>query len=480
MRKAWLVLVIALAPVILTGGCFLVMPILAMGGKAQRDAQAQACTANDSVSLAPAPAQINAAGATINGHPLTSEQISDASVIVGVARARSLTQRDALVGLMVALQETTLRNLPYGDRDSLGLFQQRPSQGWGTPEEIMSPAYAANKFFDRLAALPNRNDMSLIDEAMKVQRPNAADYERTFNSWQPLASQLLGTSYEPLDSATTAQEVGYDSACPAGGASSSQLEAFVQAALGQVGKPYVWGGQSPFKGFDCSGLVLWALAQAGIDYPDMTAADEYNLGPHVPADQLQRGDLVFWANDTSDPSTIHHVAIYLGNNQIIAAPHTGALVGIQPMYWAGYIGATRLATISSATPSNQAPTQSWQLPVVSSSYTTDSINKGVDFVAAAGTPVYAVGDGTISTVGSTLQLGNYIAIKHDGDTFTEYAHLQRYASGIQAGMQVKGGQVIGYVGSTGAGIGNRLLFVVTVDLLPTDPVQFLRQHGLRP
>ena len=446
------------------------------------------CIPNDTVSLAPAPVQINTVDVTLAGHPLASDQISNASTIVGVASTLGLSYRDALVGLMVAIQESSLRNLPYGDRDSLGLFQQRPSQGWGTPEQILNPIYAANKFFTALKAVPNRDNLSLIAEAETVQRPDPTDYARTFNSWQPTATALLGTSYQSLDSGSSAQQVAYDPACPAGTstsssvptATSSVIEAFVQVALGVVGTPYVWGGQSPSGGFDCSGLVLWALSQVGINYPDMTAAGEYNLGTHVTRDQLQRGDLVFWATNPSDPSTIDHVAIYLGNNQIVVAPHTGAFVGIDSMYYDGFIGGTRL-TVPATAVSSTSPAQNWQLPIVSSNYGADAgTQDGVDYSAPSGTPVYAASNGIVSSVGSDPNLGLYVMVDHQGGVQTEYAHLQNSAAGITKGTQIKSGGVIGYVGSSGSGLGNRLLFIVRVNGQPTDPVQFLRQQGVRP
>jgi cell wall-associated NlpC family hydrolase len=115
----------------------------------------------------------------------------------------------------------------------------------------------------------------------------------------------------------------------------------ISAARQQVGKPYVFGGSGPDT-WDCSGLTQWAFEQAGVLLP-RTAADQYAaVSNKVPLGQLQAGDLLFWATDTSDPSTIHHVAIYLGNGVMLAAPHTGTDVQIQPVYLDGYLGAVRV------------------------------------------------------------------------------------------------------------------------------------------
>jgi peptidoglycan DL-endopeptidase CwlO len=88
--------------------------------------------------------------------------------------------------------------------------------------------------------------------------------------------------------------------------------------------------------------VQWAFEQAGVLLP-RTAADQYAaVGQKVPLGQLEPGDLLFWATDVSNPATIHHVAIYLGGGLMLAAPHTGTVVQVQPVYLDGYIGAVRV------------------------------------------------------------------------------------------------------------------------------------------
>ncbi len=113
----------------------------------------------------------------------------------------------------------------------------------------------------------------------------------------------------------------------------------IAAARSKLGVPYLWGGTGP-DAFDCSGLTQWAYAHAGIQLPRV-AADQYNAGPHPSLADLEPGDLLFWATDVTNPATIHHVTLYIGNGLMIAAPHTGTVVQIQPVYMQGFIGATR-------------------------------------------------------------------------------------------------------------------------------------------
>ena len=102
---------------------------------------------------------------------------------------RALPQRAVIVALATALQESKLRNLNYGDADSLGLFQQRPSQGWGTAAQIMTPTYAAGKFYDALVKVPNWQTIPLTQAADAVQRSAFPD---AYRDWEPRATALAG------------------------------------------------------------------------------------------------------------------------------------------------------------------------------------------------------------------------------------------------------------------------------------------------
>ena len=103
-------------------------------------------------------------------YEFTPEQAVNAATITAVGTARGLPERAVTIALATALQESALRNIKHGDRDSLGLFQQRPSQGWGTPKEIMDPTYSAGEFYDHLVKVPGYTRLPLTVAAQRVQR----------------------------------------------------------------------------------------------------------------------------------------------------------------------------------------------------------------------------------------------------------------------------------------------------------------------
>ncbi len=124
---------------------------------------------------------------------LDAEQAHHASIIVGVAVERELAPRASTIALATAYQESGLYNLDYGDRDSLGLFQQRPSQGWGTEAQVQDPVYAANKFYDALLTVDGWQTGNVNDVAQAVQRsghPNG--YARHVENARRIASSLTG------------------------------------------------------------------------------------------------------------------------------------------------------------------------------------------------------------------------------------------------------------------------------------------------
>ncbi len=126
------------------------------------------------------------------------------------------------------------------------------------------------------------------------------------------------------------------------GASAAQGDTAANWALTQLGRPYRWGAAGP-SSYDCSGLALQAWDRAGVRLLHWTGF-QWVSGPHVPLAGLRRGDLVFYAFNSADPATIHHVGIYIGHGLMVDAPFTGSFVRIDSIYaFPGLIGATRPA-----------------------------------------------------------------------------------------------------------------------------------------
>jgi len=356
------------------------------------------------------------------------------------------SQRDIQIALMTALQESGLRNLKYGDRDSQGLFQQRPSMGWGTVAQVTNPEYASRQFFSRLLADSERNTRSMTQAAQHVQRSaypdayakhtksaaelmqqigagggsgggrggmgpseqvagpditpqenlqsvlaqagqqtdrptapgtpgltlgqsNEVDLSGTIGissggfegpegddtaepdvetpeslgvenigagaevqPTNPLVTEMVtandqdqpgldefstGTPWRGTDKSTDfiplEHQTGYTSDYSGGGGASRAGE----IAAKYLGTPYVWGAESPL-GFDCSGLTSYVFSQMGIQLP-RASVDQSRGGMGVSMDKIRPGDLLFWDASSRNGSGADHVAIYIGNGQMIEA-----------------------------------------------------------------------------------------------------------------------------------------------------------------
>ncbi len=120
-------------------------------------------------------------------YEMSLAQAVNAATISAVGTTRGMPERAVTIALATALQESTLRNIDYGDRDSVGLFQQRPSQGWGTVEQIMDPVYSAGKFYEGLAEVPGYSRLPLTVAAQRVQR---SGFPQAYAKHEPDAALL--------------------------------------------------------------------------------------------------------------------------------------------------------------------------------------------------------------------------------------------------------------------------------------------------
>jgi TP901 family phage tail tape measure protein len=203
------------------------------------------------------------------GIPLSEEQLLNANTIASVGSSMGASTRDIIISLMTAMQESGLRNLNYGDRDSVGLFQQRTSQGWGTIEQIMNPTYAATKFFEGLLNIPNRNAMSLTQAAQAVQRSAFPD---AYAQWQSMAEAVVGAGAGTAMNDGTLPGFGMflrmaQSAMSGGGAGAAGSGQYIRPTNGPITSEYGWrtdpftGAQSLHDGIDigaASGTPIYA------------------------------------------------------------------------------------------------------------------------------------------------------------------------------------------------------------------------------
>lgn len=122
------------------------------------------------------------------GVSLSREQVGNAQTIARVGYGMGIPGRGVMIALMTSMQEAKLRNLKYGDRDSQGLFQQRPSQGWGTVAQVTDPQYAARKFYEALLRVPGWESMASTRAAQAVQR---SAFPTAYAKWEPMARSLV-------------------------------------------------------------------------------------------------------------------------------------------------------------------------------------------------------------------------------------------------------------------------------------------------
>ncbi|GAA5121372.1 C40 family peptidase [Haloechinothrix salitolerans] len=295
----------------------------------------------------------NACGTTpgpgeVPNRPLTHEQIAIARIIVDTTAARGLPRRAAVLAVATALVESDLRNLDGGDRDSVGVYQQRPSQGWGSPSQLRDPIYATNAFLDALTAIPGWQH---LPDGVAEQHVQRSAFPDRYAPRHPAAEALVGRVGSGNWQAIPEDHEQFVSTCLQTGsghcvdipAPSRAAMNAINYACGQLGLPYVWGGDGPAggdAGFDCSGLTNAAYEAAGVSLP-RTAQTQYDAGPLVPAGQpIRPGDLVFFG---SSPDAVTHVGIAVSSEKMIDAPHAGSVVRIERIWQSNFVGATRPA-----------------------------------------------------------------------------------------------------------------------------------------
>lgn len=288
-------------------------------------------------SLGPWPTEGGEGTGAADAANLTEGQLTIVTAIITIGKERGLSPRAWQIAIQAGMTESGLRNLDHGHADSLGIFQMRPSMGWGTPAQLQDVDYQITKFYDVLESIEGWEQMRPGRAAQAVER---SAFPGRYHRWEAMAAYLVGQE----------GNVAHPTGCGGGAvaASGEVAQTVIAAAKEWLGTPYAWGGgtaQGPsmgsppdagVMGFDCSGLTLYAYAQAGITLPRVSAT-QYQAGAHVPLEQAQPGDLLFWSNSVGNPAAIHHVAIYLGHNKVIHAPQSGDVVKISSIWHSGLV-----------------------------------------------------------------------------------------------------------------------------------------------
>ena len=236
----------------------------------------------------------------------------------GVAISYTMGKLDKLpLGRNVLVNGRRAENLPLAGLGTVGI---------GGVDAVVSDAVARSLGMPASNAIvisaPHAVLSSLMSQIRKVL-PHSAAIAPLVAQSAPATAAGTGTG----SSATTWAGAG-TSAADGPALSRAQVIAFLTAAESRLGMPYVWGANGPTS-FDCSGLVQWSLAQAGVVMPRVAAA-QAQAGPAVPLSQLAPGDLLFYHTDPTAPGYISHVAIYLGDGEMLQAPEPGLDVEVVP------------------------------------------------------------------------------------------------------------------------------------------------------
>ncbi|GAA3628874.1 peptidoglycan DD-metalloendopeptidase family protein [Microlunatus ginsengisoli] len=448
---------------------------------------------------------------TVPGLSLDADQINVAAAAIQVGKQYGVPERGWIVAIATALQESGLQNLDHGDRDSLGAWQQRPSTGWGTPAQIRDLTLAVRAFYGvadhthnpGLLDIHGWAQMSIAQAAQAVQRsafPSAyAKWETPATTIVAKLAALAGTSSGTGDCGT--HSTGLSGDCPPTNMPAEKVLSpdamlvlrCVAAQFPQITTIGTYPGHLPDESRAVDIMIPGWNTDAGKALGDQIAA-------WVRAHQAQLGvQYVIWSariwnierNDEGwrryasitghdDPSSLHynHVHVSVYGNRGTGPDGSDAAVG----------------------------TGDWHLPVgqpfrVGCGFGCYAGHTGQDFPAPAGTPVYAVTDGTvirsesITTTGicttlpicggTRISYGNLIVIRlaSGGDITAWYAHLSERR--VRVGQVVRAGQIIGTVGYQGHVIpagprGAHLHFEIRRGGTPVDPLPYLRGKGINP
>jgi hypothetical protein len=291
----WIVTVVLLA-VLGTGGYFVYRTIT-------NKLQSEQCTAT---------------GADGSQVTIVNDRMANAATIAAVARAKNLPEQATIIALATAQQESKIRNLDYGDRDSIGLFQQRPSvKEWGTAAQIADPVFASSSFFHALLNVPNWQSLDVGKAAQKVQR-SADSSGESYAQWESMATVLATT----LDGRSgTRLECSYDDPqLPAEAAGGNGLTPRAEAVGAALVKQFSANGvaAAPQYSHTPDGLTLRITAGKGTTDPRVLAVWAVASAKNLDVDKVAYADQVWtrssgkWKTSSSPTSGTVDVTVVKG------------------------------------------------------------------------------------------------------------------------------------------------------------------------
>ncbi|AIY02958.1 hypothetical protein ART_3359 [Arthrobacter sp. PAMC 25486] len=279
---------------------------------------------------------------------LTAAQVKVARAFIGVGKQLSISDIGLQIAIMVGLQESGLRVLANSsvlasmtfahdgvgsDHDSVGSAQQRPSAGWGSVADLMSPVYDAQAFFGGTSGPNHGSPRGLLDipgwksmpKGEAAQAVQVSAFPELYAQWEGKASSIVAALKSGAAVAACSGDTGATDT-PDLPANLSQLRRdIIHYAQEGVGGTYVWGGTA-FKAWDCSGYVQWIYAQIGIQLP---RTEQWLAGK--PTSTPQPGDLV--VQNPDGPNHWGHVGIYAGNGMMYSALNPTAGTLLHPVVW---------------------------------------------------------------------------------------------------------------------------------------------------
>jgi peptidoglycan DL-endopeptidase CwlO len=301
-------------------------------------ASAQQAAAKASAALSSAHAQLGTLQTSVTQFAVAAYRGGRESAVLGLISDGSAGRYISQLSSMQAVSTTEARTLA-----AVAGAQRIEEQAQANAHAALAKQQAATKSMaadrDQILAAASKEQHILsgleareaaIVKAAKARatREAAAREEASLRAQSAATQQGVNAISQPIRSIVAPIISG------SGGASVA-----VQWAYAEIGKPYVWAAAGP-DSFDCSGLTQYVWGKAGV-YLGHYTGDQWNEGEHVAQADLEPGDLVFFAYNTSDPSTIHHVGIYVGGGMMIDAPYTGVDVRKEPAFRSDYIGAVR-------------------------------------------------------------------------------------------------------------------------------------------